>query len=411
MKSDSPKSPARRVFDFLSGYGLATGLLVLLMALTWLATLEQVQHGLYPTLEKYFNHREFIVFPDAAIVSEKLEGKKLPPLPGGFWVCALLALNLTLGGVIRMRKGWRTAGVLLAHFGIIFMIVAGGVAHLKEERGVMMLREGQTADYAQSLTETAVEIIEIRDGKVAGEVHEISDKWFKDLSGELGRTVRLPSLPFDLQFQTYLQNTRPVSASSMAPQRGEPVVDGWFLYAHEPNTETEMDTPGLHARVVGRDGTLGDPFLLAVASYQPFTVRADGRVFLVQLVKRLWPVPFRVRLEEARAEFHPNTSRPKAFESDITRIEGDRESKVRIEMNEPMRHGGYVFFQRTMEQAQMQPGADGRALSGFEVVRNPADKWPEYSLYIAGFGLFVHFVLKLAAFLIGKRSPINPQTT
>lgn len=411
MKSASPKSPARIVFDFLSGYGLATGLLVLLMVQTWLATLEQVQSGLYPTLEKYFNVRNFLVFPDAGIIDENLGGKRLPPLPGGFWVCALLALNLTLGGVVRMRKGWRTAGVLLAHFGIIFMIVAGGVAHLTEQRGVMILREGQTADYAQSLTETAVEIIEIRDGGVVGEVHEIPDEWFKDLSDDRRRTVRLPSLPFDLEFQVYLQNTRPVAATSMAPPKGETVVDGWFLYAHEPNKETEMDTPGIHARVLSRDGTAGDPFLLAVASYHPHTVKADGRVFLVQLVKRLWPVPFRVRLEEARAEFHPNTSRPKAFESDITRIEDGREAKVRIEMNEPMRHAGYVFFQRTMEQAQMTSGGDGRALSGFEVVKNPADKWPEYSLYIAGFGLFIHFTMKLAAFLLGKRSPIQPKTT
>ncbi len=411
MKSDSPKSIARRAFDVLSGFGLATVLLVLLMILTWLATLEQVQHGLYPTLEKYFNYREAFAFPDAGIISEKLAGKSLPPLPGGFWVCALLALNLTLGGIIRMRKGWRTAGVLIAHFGIIFMIVAGGVAHFKEQRGVMMLREGQTADFAQSLTETAIEIVEIdRDGKVAGKVHEITDAWFKDLENEKRRTVKLPALPFDLELQGYLRNTRPVSTSSMAPPSGEPPVDGWFLYPHKPNTETEMDTPGIHARVLRRDGAKDAPFLLAVASYHPFTVEADGRTFAVQLTKKLWPVPFRVRLEEARAEFHPNTSRPKAFESDITRIEDGREVKVRIEMNEPMRHDGYVFFQRTMEQAQMQSG-DGRALSGFEVVRNPADKWPEYSLYISGFGLFVHFVMKLTAFLLGKRSPITPKTT
>ena len=40
---------------------------------------------------------------------------------------AVLLLNLILGGVIRIRKGWRHAGNLISHFGIIFMLVGGGV--------------------------------------------------------------------------------------------------------------------------------------------------------------------------------------------------------------------------------------------------------------------------------------------
>ncbi len=45
---------------------------------------------------------------------------------------------------------------------------------------------------------------------------------------------------------------------------------------------------------------------------------------------------------------------------------------------------------------QMQQGPQ---FSGFEVVSNPADKWPEWSLYVVAFGLGVHFLLKLGLFL------------
>ncbi len=409
----SPTIPVR-IYKVLSGFGLATTLLVILMLLTWLATLEQVEHGLHMTLEKYFHYSKPWVFPDAAIFFKSLSGqdKSLPPLPGGFWVCALLVVNMTLGGIIRMRKGWRTIGVLMSHFAIIFMIVAGGVAQLKEERGVMMLAEKaggglpNVADFAQSLTETTIEIAEIKDGKTVGPVRFVKDAYFRDLDGDERRTVRLPGLPFDLELQVYVQHARPVSSASMAPEKGEPVVDGWFLYSQKPNKESEMDTPGVHARVLGRDGKGGEIFLLSTLSRAPFTVTADGRTFALSLDKRVWPVPFQVKLVDARSEYHPNTSRPKLFESDIVRIEDGRESNVFIEMNEPMRYGGMTFYQRTMMNG-VSGGDREASVSGFEVVKNPSDKWPEYSIYLAGFGLCLHFLIKLGTFLFrGKSNPV-----
>jgi hypothetical protein len=414
MSSSAQPSIPVRIYKVLSGFGLATTLLVILMLLTWLATLEQVEHGLHMTLEKYFHYSKPLVFPDAAIFFKSLSGhdKSLPPLPGGFWVCALLVVNMTLGGLIRIRKGWRTIGVLMSHFAIIFMIVAGGVAQLKEERGVMMLAEKagggfpNVADFAQSLTETAIEIVEIKDGNTVGPVRFVKDAYFRDLDGDERRTVRLPGLPFDLELQVYVQHARPVSSASMAPERGEPVIDGWFLYSQKPNKESEMDTPGVHARVVSSDGKGGEVFLLSTLSRAPFTVVAGGRTFALSLDKRVWPVPFQVKLVDARSEYHPNTSRPKLFESDIVRIEDGRESNVFIEMNEPMRYAGMTFYQRTMMNGVS--GADREAsVSGFEVVKNPSDKWPEYSIYIAGIGLCLHFLIKLGSFLFrGKSNPV-----
>jgi hypothetical protein len=423
MSSAAPKSIPAQVLGVLSGFGLATTLLVILLALTWLATLEQVHHGLHATLEKYFNPKEFFVLPDAAVFFPNLAGKDkfLPPLPGGYWVCALLVLNLTLGGIIKLRKSPRTIGVLLAHFGIIFMMVAGGVAQLTEERGLMMLSEKEgtglptTSDFAQSLTETTIEILEVKDGKAVGPVHFVEDKYYRDLDGAADRrTIRLPKLPFDLELTRYVQNAKVVSASSMAPSRGEPIVDGWFLYAQEPGKMTEQDTPGIYAKVLGRDGDNGAPFILLVpdpdtfAPRAPFTVHADDRTFAVRMEKRVWPVPFQVRLKDARSEYFPHTTKPKFFESDIVRIEDGREADVFIEMNEPMRYGGLTFYQHTMINSAPRDGGEA-TISGFEVVRNPSDQWPKYSIFVAGFGLCLHFLMKLWSFLTRGKSKTATQ--
>ena len=130
MESSESLPPVRksdnwgmRIINFFSSLGLATVLLLLLGVLTWLATLEQIGNGLYPTLNKYFSIREWYVIPEIDSFPH-INGRPITiPLPGGYWVCALLLLNLTLGGILRMRKGWKKAGILIAHFGIIFMIV------------------------------------------------------------------------------------------------------------------------------------------------------------------------------------------------------------------------------------------------------------------------------------------------
>lgn len=395
IPADRPdRSLPGRLFDFLSGFGLATTLLLLLGVLTWLATLEQVDHGLYDTLNKYFDWKSWYLFPE-------INGKPLYlPQPGGYWVCALLLVNLSLGGVVRARKGWKHAGVLIAHSGILLMLVAGGVTQHFSERGNMRVSEGETSDVAEDYFEFVVEVAEIKDGKPA-DLHVIRGEWLTDLEGDARRTFKLPDFPFDLQLTRYLSNAMPVAATERAPAEGEPVVDGYFLMERPGEKQAEANNAACYARVLGRDGaTIGGPFILAGASFHPFTLRHDGRTFTIDMRKRSWVMPFQVHLNSFKAEFYPGTRKAKSFESDITRIENGKEARSLIHMNAPMRYEGLTFFQASYGPPGAGPGQN--LYSVFEVVRNPGDQWPKYSLYIVSFGLAVHFLLKLAFFFSAR---------
>jgi hypothetical protein len=381
-----------RAFDVLSGFGVATISLLLLGLLTWFATLEQIDNGLYPTLGKYFDHhwRAMIVIPE-------INGKIVPfPMPSGYWVGAVLLVNLILGGIIRIRRGWRVVGVVISHFGIVFMLIAGGVSHHFSERGNMPVREGETANAAEDYFEYVVEVSEIKDGK-AEEIHVIRGKYLTDLTDATIRTFRFPDLPFDLQVGGYLGNAQPVGVAERAPSRGEEIVDNYYLVEKPNEDKLEENTAACQARILHKDGTPGVRFLLAGASFHPFTVRQDDRIFTIDMRKRLWAMPFDLRLDQFNAEFHPGTSRPAKFVSQVTRLENGGEAKVTIQMNEPMRYEGLTFFQASYGP----PGAgpNDKMYSVFEVVKNPADKWPEYSLYIVTLGLLIHFVMKLVSFL------------
>ena len=109
-------------------------------------------------------------------------------------------------------------------------------------------------------------------------------------------------------------------------------------------------------------------------------------------------MPFEVKLDKFTAAFHPGTSKPSKFVSEIRRVEDGRESKLTVRMNEPMRYEGFTFFQASYGP----PGAkSGEPMySVFEVVKNPADKWPEYSLYVVAIGMLVTFLTKLVGYLV-----------
>jgi hypothetical protein len=391
--SPDPRHSWGKSFDVLSGLGLATILLLLLGLLTWLATLEQIDNGLYPTLNKYFSWQSPFLLPE-------INGKMIPfPLPGGYWVGALLLLNLTLGGVIRIRKGWRHVGNLISHLGIILMLVGAGVAHHFSERGNMAVGEGESSNAAEDYFEYVVEAAEIKDGNPAS-IHVIRGEHLDDLTEGASRVFRFPNLPFDLEIAGYLANAVPVALTERAPALGERDADGYYLMEKPPEKNAEANTAACYARIIHRDGNKSAPFILAGASFQPFSIRHDDRIFTVDMRKRLWPMSFTVKLDQFTAAFHPGTMKPSRFVSKITRIENGGEAKVTIQMNEPMRYEGLTFFQASYGPPGAMPGQ--RMYSVFEVVKNPADKWPEYSLYVVTFGMLVTFLIKFGSFLIAN---------
>ena len=388
-----PRSIPGKIFDFFSGFGLATVTLLLLGVLTWLATLEQIDNGLYPTLEKYFHHKSLILFPEIYINGKYLP---IPPLPGGYYVCAVLLVNMVLGGIIRISKGWNHVGNLVSHFGIIFMLIGGGVSHHFSERGNMAIWEGETSNVAEDYYEYTVEVAEVKDGKT-DKVYVVRGKDMVDLENKK-RLFRLPNLPFDLELGGYLKNAVPVAVSERAPDRQQQKYDGYFL-AEKPKLpkaeEAELYTAGCYAQIFDRASNKKTSLILAGANFHPFTYQYEDRVFTIDMRK----FPFTLKLDQFTADFHPGTMRPSKFVSKVTRVENNNEAKFTVQMNEPMRYDGMTFFQASYGPSNAKPG--DKMYSVFEVVRNPADKWPEYSLYIVAIGMAVTFLTKLIGFIAG----------
>jgi hypothetical protein len=373
----------RAVFEFLASYGFATVLFLFLLLLTFLGTLEQVDMGLFETQQKYFNsiflvHKFFDVVPML--------------LPGVQLLLILLALNLISGGIIRMRKKKTTVGVLIAHFGILFLLFGGWVKFAFAEEGHLTLFENERAAVFQSYYDWEITV------QKAGENKEypIAGELFQDMRPSQRRTFPVAGAPFELTLHGFQRNSQILPKGPNFETR-QPVIDGFFLNPEPLSVEAEQNIAGVYVTVTEKATGKTQEALLWGLSQAPLAVNVGGESWLIDMHKKRYPLPFTIVLNKFHHEMHPGTSRAKMFMSEVTKIQGESAQDYKIEMNAPLREQGFTLYQSGWGPQNAKPGDP--LFSTFSVVRNPADQFPLIACIIVTLGLLVHFGQKLSRYL------------
>ena len=396
----SSKSPLDAVLKVLGSNGIAAILLILFLVLTFLGTIEQTEKGLFEVQAKYFEslflvHWFFDVIPI--------------PLPGVYLVLILLTINLIIGGIIRVQKAARKAGLLIAHGGIVLLFVSGFAIHTGAQHGYVRLFEGDSTDQFVSHTdwELAVTPLFPVDGVGEDEKPGLVEYVIPvDSSGalEAGKPATFDSdaLPFRLTVTDYMENSRPRflrSPDGMTLAPGS--IDGFVLEEEEPDKEASTNARGakllVNEKISGKEHrTLlwgGDEVYVQLKA-APYVVEVEGKRYAIDLRKKRTPMPFSVELDKFTKELHPRTEQAKVFKSDVTKTENGVAEEMRIEMNEPLRRLGITMYQSSY-------GQDNRrgTYSVLAVVKNPADQWPLWSTIVIAVGLLVHFVIRLKSYI------------
>jgi cytochrome c biogenesis protein ResB len=379
-------SVSRFIGRFFASNALAVVLLLLLMLLTFLGTLQQVEQGLYQVQKEYFGSL-FLVHWFGGVVPV--------PLPGVYLLLVLVFINVACGAIVRAQEGWRHAGILIAHAGILLLLAGSFVTFKYAVRGYLTLNEGEQSGRFQSSDEWEIVIAPSnRTGETVALV--IPGNEFAHLRGDRSRTFYAGALPFDLSVTGYAENASVETAPPGRPARGK-VVDGAHVNPLPPAREVEENVPAAYLSVRETGSGTTREYLLSGAPGAAIALRIGDQDWTVELKRRSWPLPFMVLLTKFTREPHPGTNIPKVFRSDIVKIEGDSRQPVEITMNEPFRHKGYTLYQAS--GGRSNAGPDDRCFSTFAVVRNPAESLPLYSCSIVGFGLLAHFSLKLFRYL------------
>jgi hypothetical protein len=367
--------------DVLSSFGLSCVLLIFLALLTWLGTLEQVEKGLYDVQSRYFESLYVI----------HRAGPVPFPLPGGMLVMGLLTVNLIVGGIVRIRKGAATVGVLVTHVGILMLLVAGYVKTYHAEDGHTTLYEGQSSNVFRSYHRWELAIFQQLDDRRLREIVAPQEAFIRHEGAEPAKLVS-GELPFDVELRWFTPNANVLPKGPMV-RPTSPVVEGFVISPLPVEKDNERNLAAVIATVVDKAGGPAQEAILDGFARQPWTVRVAGQTWGLELRREQYQMPFTVELDDFRKEDHPRLNMPKSFSSDVTVIADGTERPVRISMNEPLRRDGLVLYQASWGPSNARPGDP--LFSTLAVVRNPSDQYPLYACIVIAAGLVLHFSRKL----------------
>ena len=145
----SPANWPRLLYRFFTSFRLATVILILMTLVTLLGTLGQVDNGLHAAKVKYFH---------SFVFTEKVFGIPLI-LPGGLLLMIVLFVNMTLGALVKVRKRWKGAGLLISHFGMLMLLAGGFITWAFSTDGYMALYPGMSTNRVESYREWQLEVI------------------------------------------------------------------------------------------------------------------------------------------------------------------------------------------------------------------------------------------------------------
>ncbi len=380
----------KKTFDFFASYGFASIIFVFLLILTFLGTIEQVNVGLYEAQKKYFESIFLVHW--IPIYNEWA----LPiPLPGVYLLLALFTVNLIAGGIVRIRKNKNTIGNLVTHAGMLLMVAAGFVNYTYAQDGHMTLAENEQASEFVSYYSWEIAIAQPEDGKIAQEMIVPNDAFAYVKPGN-PKTFTSDALPFDLTITDFYRNSVPVGAGPFVQQTMH-VIDGYALQSLDLDREAERNAAGAYVVVKEKQSGATHEGIVWGLADAPWGVSVGCKKYTVDLRHKRYPLPFAIALDKFHHENHPGTGMASMFMSEVTKIENGSKTPVKIQMNEPLRHLGYTFYQASWQPAN--PATGRPVLSTLAVVKNPADQWPLYSCIVITIGLLIHFVAKLWKYL------------
>lgn len=282
------------------------------------------------------------------------------------FLCALGAINLGAAFLVRFRWAWRNTGLLVAHLGLLALILSGGLGLALSKASSIDLGPGEVSS----------------GGRVAGRWEVVQVR--HDSSGGQTATVSLDGIAEGETLE-------------FGPGRGRAKVVGFTAHGtigadQLPIPLPRGKEPGERVPAISLDWspTEGAPAKrVALDGNRPMSAGGAGTMFLLQ--NRIHPLPFRLRLVSFHREVHPGSTRPKAFESRVQVLEDDGSRDAVIRMNHPLRVGGFTVYQASW-RTEDKTGIERTILS---VVENPTAGLPYWATLLIGLGLAIHFLARI----------------
>lgn len=353
----------------------------------------------------------------------------IPPLEDPSMRILYQLLKGMVCGLVLLAGCWlvfrKRAGIVLLHAGVgmlmVYEILVGLNAGTMEAS--MSIEEGQTAVYTTDIRSSELVVTDLSDAQEDVETI-VPGRMLK--SGSKFDDQMLPFVVEVLDFHPHSTLYNKVAKFNMS-RPGMPAEEPtktpdlattglgktFRIQPLETSVGTDtsgmVDTPSAYVRLRNReegvrlrdreeDKEVGT-FLATTVLTRAEAFEHKGKKYNLELRFRRTYTPLHVALIDVQKNVYVGTDRPKDFRSIVTLVDTSRvDSKpinFEIWMNNPLRYGGYTFY-----QSNYDAGGDGRReMTSLQVVENEGWTIPYLACMITAVAMLFQFFQVLARFL------------
>lgn len=393
------RGPIGTLWHHLGSLRITVFLLAFSTLLVFLGTLDQVQYGIRLAQERYFESFFAIwQYPAQWPGGTTFLAHLGVPLLGGYFVGPLLVINLVAAHFRFFRPSPAKIGIVLIHAGVVLLLVSQLVTQLVQKEYYMWLKEGGSANYLESFVENELVLIN-------HSAHPGSDL-ARVVSIPIDRVqareaIRHPALPFTIVPREFFLNAA-ISRREGRQGLHAPLADrglaARFDLVVEPRPRVtqhnERDVTTAVVEIIADNRPLGRWLLSNVFDdrFAAQTFEFEGQTWEIALRIQRQYLPFTLELHEFIHERYPGTNIPRRFASRMLLHDGTHQEPIEttVQMNEPLRYGGYTFY-----QASFTPDDTASML---QVVRNPGWTGPYIACSLITLGMIIQFWISLSRF-------------
>ena len=348
-------------------------LIIWLMILVFFGTIAQKDQGLYLVQLDYFSSWF----------------KWFGPIPTPSAKLTMLAMFINLSGfffrpnIFKLQK----IGVTITHMGIMLMLIGSGLTSLFSVEGTMIIDEGKKSNFFENYYVKEFVIInkansEFNDYIIFDE-HLLYKNSFLEVS----------QLPFTIEVLDYYVNCNPVQKQDVKIHNNfyKGMARNFYLQEIPSEKEYEKNRPGIIYEIIGSGDINTDGiYILFMGQPVPQTINFKDTEFEFKLRPYRTYLPFEIELVDFEKVMHPGTDIAKSYSSEVNLIEDGISRKTLIEMNAPLRHYDYTFYQASfIEENNIQT-------SVLATVKNYGRMFPYISTIIMCIGILFHMLIMVS---------------
>ena len=392
------KQIAYKIFRFFASLRLTVVTLSLALVLVFVGTIAQVHLGLYTAQQEYFSSLFVMWGPKGA-------NWKIPILPGGYLLGAVLLVNLIAAHFDRWSPSPKKIGISIIHAGLVVMFLGQFATQILQVESHMLIPEGGYSNYSASDRMSELVIIDPSDPKT-DKVVSIPDTLIAR-HAKSGKEITHPDLPFAIRVKDYLVNSEPkleggafkFERRPQATAMDDRDIPAVTVEVHEGGTKKAefalsnwlMETH-LFANLTRHFG----PRIANLAGAREFEY--NGKKYLLGMRSQRFYKPFKLSLMDFKFDRYLGTGVAKNYSSDLIleRPDTGERREIHIRMNSPLRYNGETYYQGSFT-------IDEKATI-LQVVRNPSWLTPYVACVMVSFGLLWQFLSHLIHFAQRRRT-------